>query len=165
MHEDAEAEFTRFVVATSPALRRMAMSVAGDHHRADDLVQTTFEKLYVAWPRLARRGQLPLSYARQTLIRTLISEDRRPAHRREVLTELPEHGHASSELVDDRVDMIEALSQLSPRQRLVLYLRHYEDLSVAQTATAMGCSQGTVKSTTSDAVRVLRRLQEVVSDV
>lgn len=158
MDAETEAQYVAFVDAALPSLRKLARSATWDTHHADDLVQTTLEKLYVAWPRLTRRDEMPLAYARTTLVRSLVSESRRPWRRRETVTEhLPERaGQDPFGAVDVSVDVMEGLRRLSPRQRLVLYLRHVEDLSVAQTAEAMGCSQGTVKSTTSDAVQALR---------
>lgn len=164
MRADHEADFVAFVEVAIPSLRRLARSATPDPHRADDLVQTTLEKLYLVWPRLTRRGEVPLAYARTTLVRTLISEERRVWRTRERSTEqLPAVAVSDgSEAISARMDVTAALHRLPPRQRLVLFLRHYEDLSVAQTANVMGCSEGTVKSTTSDALCALRReLKEV----
>ena len=80
-----DAEFTEFVLAQRTALVRMArLLTAGDEALAEDLVQTTLTKLYVAWPRARRTGN-PVGYARTTLTHAFVDERRRPHHRHEPL--------------------------------------------------------------------------------
>lgn len=139
-----------------PRLRRVAIGISRDPHAADDLVQTTMEKLYVVWPRVARTGS-PYAYARTTLVRTLLAERRRLRWGREVVADdVDSESVDPSEATDARILVHDALAALTARQRACVVLRHLEGLSVAETATAIGCSEGTVKSTTSDALARMR---------
>lgn len=158
MRAAQEQEFLAFAEAAMPRLRRLALGTVREPHRADDLLQTTMEKLYISWPKVAR-AERPLAYARQVLVRTHIDQARRHWWQREVTT----HETHVLDTVDDPmsgaaagIDLRDALSRLADRQRLCVVLRHLEGLSVAETATLMRCSEGTVKSTTSDALRLLR---------
>ena len=164
MGTDLEEEFRAFATAAIPRLRRVALATCRDPHRADDLVQTTLEKLYAVWPRVHGVDD-PLAYARTTLVRSLVSEQRRHWWQRERST--ADAGHhvvaaAQTERVEQRLDLHVALSALPERQRMAVVLRHLEDLSVAEVARLMGCSEGTVKSTTSDGLRALRSSLETV---
>jgi RNA polymerase sigma-70 factor (sigma-E family) len=151
-----DAEFTEFVLAQRPALVRMArLLTAGDEAFAEDLVQTTLTKLYLAWPRVRHAGN-PVGYARTTLTHAFVDEQRRGHRRNELLTE---HG------VDSAVDaepgladeVLTSLRGLAPRQRAVVVLRHWLDLDVAETARLLGCSTGTVKSQNAKALDHLRK--------
>lgn len=157
----SEEEFRAFAEVAMPRLRRVAVGISRDPHTADDLVQTTMEKLFVVWPRVARTGS-PYAYARTTLVRTLLAERRRPWWRREVAgddVDVPAQLDESA-AVDDRLVVTDLLSRLTARQRTCVVLRHLEGLTVAETAVAMGCSEGTVKSTTSDAIASMRRITD-----
>jgi RNA polymerase sigma-70 factor (sigma-E family) len=156
MRSELEAEFRAFATAAMPRLRRLALATSRDPHRADDLVQTTLEKMYAAWPRV-HGVEDPHAYARTVLVRSLISEQRRHWWTRERSVEdagaderAPDRDHAQ------RLDIELALAALPRRQRLAVVLRHLEDLPVAEVARLMACSEGTVKSTTSDGLRALR---------
>lgn len=146
-----------------PRLRRLAWASCRDGHRADDLVQSTLEKLYAAWPRIERVDD-PFAYARTTLVRTLVSEQRRRWWRAEHTTDDPYRDGTEppvppqTAVVESRMVMRNALAGLTARQRQVLVLRYMEDLSVADVADLMRCSEGTVKSTTHDAITALRRV-------
>ena len=168
MRAHLEDEFREFAAAAMPRLRRLAHASCRDPHRADDLVQATLEKMYAAWPRVHDVAS-PHAYARTVLVRTLISEQRRHWWSREVSTEdaalddLMGTAAGGERLSDDRIDVAAALSSLPPRQRLAVVLRHLEDLPVAEVAQLMGCSEGTVKSTTSEGLRALRAALETVA--
>ncbi|WIX77272.1 SigE family RNA polymerase sigma factor [Amycolatopsis carbonis] len=156
-HRDWEADYTAFVHSRASALRTTAYVLSGEWHRADDLVQTTLVKLYVIWPRLVRQGGLD-AYARTVLVRTFVRENRRKWRQLELTssappdtTALPETDHAG------RLAVRAALAQVPPRQRAVLVLRFWNDLSVGETATALGCSEGTVKSQTARGLATLKR--------
>lgn len=156
-----EESFREFAAAAMPRLRRVAIATSGDVHRADDLVQTTLEKVYVAWPRIHRTSANPYGYARRTLVNALLAEQRRPWWRREVSRDDAGERAATADPTDavaDQVTVLAALRELPPRQRMAVALRHLEGLSVAETAQAMGCSEGTVKSTTSDGLVSLRAI-------
>jgi RNA polymerase sigma-70 factor (sigma-E family) len=143
-------------------LRRSAYLLCGDWHLADDLAQQTLIKMHDAWPRIARRHQ-PVSYARKTLLRCWLDERRRPWRRSEERgDDVPEpldhdadparrHEHALA-----RDELLDALATVPPRQRAVLVLRFFESLSVEETARALGCSAGTVKSQTARGLTALR---------
>jgi len=153
---DAEA-FADFVAARSGALHRAAYLMVGDAQLAQDLVQEALTKTYVAWPRL-RDPRNAEAYCRKAITTTAISWFRRKGWNNERPTEtLPEGGSLGhAEAVADRTAIWEALQTLAPRQRAALVLRYYEDLTEAQTAEAMGCAVGTVKSQVSAALTKLR---------
>jgi RNA polymerase sigma-70 factor (sigma-E family) len=158
-------DFVAFVDARSAALLRTArLLTAGDQHAAEDLLQTALEKAYVAWPRIQRKGAQE-SYVRSIMTRSAIDRTRQRARRGEVVTdevpELPVH------LVgpEDRDHVFALLGALPPRQRAVMVLRYYDDLSEAQIADALGCSAGTVKAHASRALVALRRLSAETSDL
>lgn len=148
--------FADFVSARSAALSRTAYLLVGDHQRAEDLVQTALAEAVLRWPRL-REGS-PEAYVRRVLYTRAVSGWRR--HRRENLTAIPPERPAAdpSDQVVVRIAVERALDRLTRRQRAVLVLRYFEDLSEAQTAEVLGCRLGTVKSATRDALARLRTL-------
>jgi RNA polymerase sigma-70 factor (sigma-E family) len=145
-------ELDQYFAARGPALRRTAYLVVHDWHLAEDMVQTTFVNLYVAWPRI-RSGGLD-AYARRTLVNACLTYLRK--RRGEQLT--PDARETTAEAEPDRTDLAGALRQLPPQQRAVVALRFLDDLSVADTAAALGVAEGTVKSQTSRALANLRQL-------
>lgn len=152
----SDSEFAAFVHAVWPRLYRTAYLILGDHALAEDLVQTALAKTYASWHRI-REESAAFGYARTTVIHTAGAWFRRKSWRNELVTyRLPERAY--DEDPADRPDVIAALRHLPPRQRAVIVLRFYEDQSVAQTAESLGCSVGTVKSQTSDALARLRTL-------
>jgi RNA polymerase sigma-70 factor (sigma-E family) len=153
-----DAEFEAYVAAARPRLRRLAYSLCGDWHAADDVVQTALAKLYVAWPRVQRASD-PDAYVRRTITRTTIDESRRPWRReRSGLDGLDAEQLGADET--SRGDLVDALQRLPEMQRKTVVLRHWLGLSVAETADELGISPGTVKSHTS---RGLERLQTSLS--
>ena len=148
-------EFTDFVVVRGSALRRTAYLMTGDWHEAEDLTQVALAKLYVAWPRVRRDGAE--AYARRIVARAFIDARRRHWRRERPTDELPDLA-GPSERIDDRLDLAQALAQLSASHRAVLVLRFWEDLSVEQVADALSLSIGTVKSQTSRALDRVRTL-------
>jgi RNA polymerase sigma-70 factor (sigma-E family) len=162
MRRSDEDEFREFARGHAVPLRRSAYLLCGDWHLADDLVQTTLIKLHGAWPRVVRRHQ-PVSYARKILLRNWLDERRRTWRRRErhddsvpeVVDRAP--GPANlQELASVRAELFGLLAALPPRQRAVLVLRYFESLSVGETAEALGCSEGTVKSQASRGLAAMR---------
>lgn len=156
----AAEEFIAFVTAAKDPLYRMAFLLCGDHHRAEELTQQTFEKTWRSW-RSAREGD-PLAYARRILANQRIDTWRRT--RREVLTGLDHDDrdrvadHADA--IGDREAVVRALLQLPLKQRRVVVLRHLLELSEAEVAAELDMPVGTVKSS---AARGLRRLRELLS--
>jgi RNA polymerase sigma-70 factor (sigma-E family) len=142
-----------------PRLRRLAHGGCRDPHRADDLVQGALERVFAAWPRV-RRAENPFAYTRTTMLRLLISEQRRPWFRRELPTNSAPETPTHPDDADARLDMVALVHQLPVRQRLVVTLRFLEDLPVAEVADLLGCHEGTVKSQTHVALNTLRRLSE-----
>jgi RNA polymerase sigma-70 factor (sigma-E family) len=150
-----EAAYVEFATSRRDQLRRIAYGMCGDWHRADDLVQTTLVKLYVAWPRVARSGSED-AYARKILLNAAIDASRRPATRERPTDLLPETPAPAPLSVEDRTSLVAALQTLPAQQRATVLLRHWLDLSVAETAAELGISEGTVKSHTSRALSALR---------
>jgi RNA polymerase sigma-70 factor (sigma-E family) len=152
----SDAEFTEFVHASWPALYRTAYLLVGDTGLAEDLVQSALAKTYASWGRV-RDLRAARAYARTTLVNTASSWFRRKGWRNERPAErLREAAYDEDPSV--RPALMQALAQLPPRQRAVVVLRFYDDLSVADTARALSCAEGTVKSQTSDALSSLRAL-------
>lgn len=150
-------DYEGWMAAREPALFRLAVLLTDDWHAAQDLVQATLVKMYLAWDRIDRQERVD-AYARRVLINEHRSTWRRQWRRREVATELvPEQptvertdGGASSEVW-------ELLASLPPRQRAVVVLRYYEGLSEIEIAEVLRISPGTVKSQASRALASLRR--------
>ncbi|NYI44666.1 RNA polymerase sigma-70 factor (sigma-E family) [Nocardioides aromaticivorans] len=155
-----EEEFVELVHAAWPALYRTAVLLVREHALAEDLVQTALARTYSNWHRIRDVGAAH-GYARRALVTQTTSWYRRRSTRNErptaTLPERPAQGDTVS-TVGERVDVAAALAQLSPRQRAVVVLRFYDDLSVQETADALGVAPGTVKSQTSVALTRLRTL-------
>lgn len=151
-------DFEQWVHARGGALARSAYLLTGDLHLAEDLVQETLSRVAQHWKRVSRRGN-PDAYARQVMHNLAIDRWRRRSVRPpELLTDShPEVGHGGPD-VERRLVLRDALAQLTPKQRAVVSLRFYEDLTEVQTAAVLGCSVSTVKSQTRDALARLRRI-------
>jgi RNA polymerase sigma-70 factor (sigma-E family) len=151
-HDD---EFERFVRDRRGQLVGTAtVLTAGDGFLAEDLVQGTLVRLYLAWGR-ARSGNVD-AYARRVLVNAFIDHRRRPFVRRErAVATLPDTATSRGAALDD-TELLTALAALPPRMRAAVVLRHVEDLSVEDVATALGCSAGTVKSQTARGLAKLR---------
>ncbi|HVY08956.1 MAG TPA: SigE family RNA polymerase sigma factor [Mycobacteriales bacterium] len=154
---ERDEEFRAYVVARrAPLVRTATFLACGDHHAAEDLVQTALMKMYVAWPRVRR--ETADAYARKALVNASIDSRRKGWSR---------HEHSRSELPDvvaldppvpsdTEGTVFAALAALPARMRAAVILRHLCELSVTETAEALGCSEGTVKSQTSRALDQLR---------
>ena len=150
--------FDDFVAARSTSLLRTAYLLTHDRGLAEDLLQTALAKAWFAWERID--GQ-PEAYVRRILVNTYSTWWRRKWNGEEPTEDLPESGPApgrpgESHRADERADLWQALGRLPKRQRAVVVLRFYEDLSEAETAEILGCSVGTVKSQASRALAKLR---------
>ena len=143
---DRDADFAAYMAARQPSLLRTAYLLTGDRHTAEDLAQTAFAKLYLSWDRVQRR-ELVDGYVRRILVNEHSSLWRRAWKRNEHSTDtLPDQ--AFVDVHHDGVnDALWEFTQTLPRkQRAVVVLRYYEDLSEAETAQVLGISVGTVKS-------------------
>ncbi|WP_341924928.1 SigE family RNA polymerase sigma factor [Nocardioides psychrotolerans] len=148
-----EQDFEEFVVARRAALLRTAYLLTGQVEDAEDLLQTALVKVVPHWRRIRDR---PEPYVRQVLVRESVSRWRRRRWREVTTDEVPESAARESG-AEDREDLRRALRALPPRQRAVVVLRYFEDLTEAQTAEALGIAVGTVKSQARDALARLRR--------
>jgi RNA polymerase sigma-70 factor (sigma-E family) len=148
-------DFDDFVRGSSTRLLRTAVLLTGDRPAAEDLVQDVYERVYVRWRWI--KGA-PEAYARRALMNHVANRWRSRSRKPEVA--LADHHDSPTPDGSDhyaaRDELLTALQQLPPRQRAVVVLRYYEDLTEAQTAEALGCSVGTVKS---QAARALTRLR------
>lgn len=153
-----ERDYIDYVRARISWLRRLAHRLCGNWPAADDLVQDCLVSLYRHWRKASAADSID-AYVRAMLVHAYLAEHKRSWSRRvRPAADVP--GPPANPLggAEDRVDLLAALAKLSHGQRAVLVLRYWEDLDVAQTAVALGCSTGTVKSQTSHAIAALRRL-------
>lgn len=152
-----DLDFADFVGARWASLYRLAYLLVASPTGAEDLLQTTLEKAYVNWPRI-RAMEFPEAYVRRMLANTLASSRRRAWIGEQPWEELPETAGEFAEVpVLDRSLIWPLVCALPDRQRAVIVLRYYEDLSEAQIADALGCAAGTVKSQASAAIVALHR--------
>ncbi|HEY6294850.1 MAG TPA: SigE family RNA polymerase sigma factor [Streptosporangiaceae bacterium] len=148
-------EFSAFALSRWPGLVRLAFGLTGDPWMAEDIAQTALARAYVAWWRVSRADD-PDAYLRRILVNASKGRFRKrrvteqPGDLPEVAVEGP------ADLVGERAALLAALRQLPPRQRAVVVLRYWNDLSDAQIAAALGCSAGTVRSQLSRALAALR---------
>lgn len=160
-----DGEFRGFVAARGHALIRTAYLLTGDQQQAEDLVQTALEKAVRHWDSI-RASVAVESYVRQTMYREQVSLWRRRRLRETPLAAVPEPRRADDvsggDDVEVRLVMRDALMELGRRQRTVVVLRYFEDLTEQQVADALGISVGTVKS---QAHKALGRLREICRDL
>ncbi|GAA4382087.1 SigE family RNA polymerase sigma factor [Nocardioides caricicola] len=147
-----EQEFTAWAAGVERSLLRSTYLLTGDLHRAEDLVQEALVKVALRWDRL--RDGNPTAYARTIVVRDHISWWRR--RRREFPVEEPFGGAAVSSDPDTAMVVRRALQRLTPGQRAVVVLRHFDDLSVEETAAILRVAPGTVKSQNAAALARLR---------
>ena len=153
--------FEEFVAARRPALLRTAYLLTASHADAEDLVQTALINCVAVWKRIADR---PEPYVRRVLARESVSRWRRRRWRETSVGAVPE-GSTQEQDVAGRLALREALGALPPRQRAVIVLRYYEDLTERDTASVLGIAVGTVKSQAREGLARLRqRLPDLESD-
>ena len=157
--DHAAPTYDEYVAARWTALYRTAYLLSGNHADAEDLAQTTLVKAYLSWSKVTTAAS-PDAYVRRILTNAFVSSRRPLRVTRERLVDRTPDLEAPP-TSDDRLVLWPHVSALSPRQRAVIVLRYYEDLSEQQIADALGCSPGTVKSTASDALKVLRSRMDV----
>ncbi|MGH8890065.1 MAG: SigE family RNA polymerase sigma factor [Acidothermaceae bacterium] len=158
MNAGDEADFRNFAESNMRGLRRTAFLLCGDWHHADDVVQTVLAKLYANWTKIQRRERVE-AYVRTMIVRATFDRRRRFSWQREITSARPpETPSDDNHHIEDRIVLLAALAKMPPRQRAVLVLRFWDDLDVADTAAALGCSEGTVKSQTARGLTNLRAL-------
>jgi len=157
-----EADFSAFVAASSRRLLRGAYLITGDLEEAQDLLQTALERAYRRWPSV-RRSEVPEAYVRRILVTAATDRWRVRRVKTVALDEdrLPAQEDKGLEGVVARGALLACVRQLPVRQRAVLVLRYFDDLTEAETARLLGCSVGTVKS---QHARAIARLRELVPD-
>ncbi len=152
--ELGRAGFENFVAARRQALLRTAYLLTGSHEDAEDLVQVALVKAVPHWSRIADQ---PEPYVRKILARESVSRWRRRRWREVATHELPDRAAPAAD-PSEAAALRDALALLAPRQRAVIVLRYYEDLTERQTAEALGVAVGTVKSQARDGLARLRQL-------
>ena len=161
MATGTESEFEEFARARARPLYRSAWLLCGDRHQAEDLVQETLAKVYVAWRRpLGSRLENPAAYAQTTLVRTHISAQRRRSSTERPVAWLPERAAPGSG-PDLQLTLAAALARLEPLDRAVLVLRYLDDVSVEDTALCLGVSSGAVRNRS---LRALQRIRPLLGD-
>jgi RNA polymerase sigma-70 factor (sigma-E family) len=162
MRRRDEAAFRAFVEERQTMLRRRAYLLCGNWADGDELVQEALARVYVAWPRIAEGAQT--AYTRRTMMNLYLNDQRK--RRREVLTDeapepLPSHPSGADHDRELAMTLTDLLKGLPEKQRAVLVLRFWEDLTVPQIAECTGVAEGTIKSQISRALAALRdRLAE-----
>jgi RNA polymerase sigma-70 factor (sigma-E family) len=149
--------FEEYAAAAWPSLYRRAYLLSGNHADAEDLAQQTLIKTHGAWSQVSR-AESPNAYVRRILTNTFLSTKRPKSSRLELLAgeNAPEPACPPVDGPEDRMVLWPQVRALPPRQRAVIVLRYYEQLSEAEIADALGCSRGNVKSTAHRALQNLR---------
>lgn len=155
---DPNDSFREFMAVHQQSLMRTSYLLTGDAHLAEDLLQSVLLKVLSRWPKLADVTS-PQAYARRALVNQYISWRRRLARVAELPSaEPPDRPYSTEDSTIVRIVMLRALGQLPPKQRAVIVLRYYEDLTEHETAKLLSCSIGTVKSQAHHALARLRVL-------
>jgi len=152
----ADEEFDQFMRGRWPAMVRLGYALTGDAGLAEDLAQAAFARAYASWGRVRLAGD-PDAYVRRIVINANRSRLRKRRVTEELRADLADSlaGQQQAPLQEPG-GLLDALNQLGPRQRAVVVLRYWLDLSEAETAAALNCSVGTVKSQASRALATLR---------
>ncbi|MEV7685313.1 SigE family RNA polymerase sigma factor [Streptomyces bungoensis] len=165
-----DGEFQSFMIGRWPRLMRTAFLLTGEQHAAEDLVQSTLEKAFVAWRRVGSADD-PEAYVRRVMINLHARRHRRrlkellaPRDDSGLVREIADTGDRIAQ-ADDRRALLTALAQLPARQREAVVLRYWEDLTETQAAEAMGCSVGTVKSNAAKGIAKLRAIPGLAETV
>lgn len=148
--------FEEYAASAWPSLYRYAYLLTANHADAEDIAQQTLLKAHGAWSKVLA-SDAPTAYLRRMLTNTFLSSRRPMSRRLEVLTDAPpDPGHSGASGSEERMALWPHVRSLPPRQRAVIVLRYYEDLSEQEIADTLGCSRGTVKSSAHHALRSLR---------
>ncbi|MBA2807948.1 SigE family RNA polymerase sigma factor [Streptomyces sp. KM273126] len=168
MTDASHGEFAEFAAAAWPRLVRTAHMLTGDFHEAEDLVQTTLSKVYARWPRIPHNEVETYAYVRQALVNNNLSRIRKKRVVHLLMPFLPETAHRAhgghAETTENRAALTQALAALPARQRAVMVLRYFEDLSDQEIATVLNCALGTVKTHTRRGLAALRAHPAFASD-
>lgn len=156
MSSHRDAEFTEYMSARMPSLRRLARLLCQDWSLADDLLQLAMIKTYLHWPSVTGADNTD-AYVRAILVREFVQQRRSGWARRVTPASRPIETAAAIADHDGALDLRAAVAALPPRQRAVMVLRYFCGLNVDQTAHALGCTPGTIKSQTAKALEALRR--------
>lgn len=156
----AAASFEDWVLATGPRMKRLAFLLTGDLDSAGDLLQSAYAKALPRWDRISQMAS-PEAYLHRIMVNQRTSWWRRSKNREYAVGEIPERAWRSgtpieTDVVVESQALLAALRSLPEKQRATVVLRHYCDLSEAETAEAMNCSVGTVKSNASRGLAHLR---------
>lgn len=156
-----EEQFTAFVVAAAPRLRRTAYLMCRDWHLAQDLTQTTFAKMYASWNRIRRVADLE-AYSRRVLMNAVFDHRSRRSATEIVVAEPPASPRPTSDgAAELHVTLMNALATLPVRDQAIVVLRHWEDQSVDSVAEILGVSVSVVKMQNA---RALGRLRAILGD-
>jgi len=156
LRSSRDVAFEAWLVAREPALQRTAHLLTGNVHTAQDLVQDTLAKMYLSWEKIRDRGSVD-AYARRVLLNEFRTAWRRPLRRYEQVSDDVPDLPARAEEYDGLHEAVwRFVCSLPPKQRAVVVLRFYEQLTEAEIAELMGISVGTVKSQSSRALTALR---------
>jgi RNA polymerase sigma-70 factor (sigma-E family) len=158
---ERDAEFTAFVAAATPRLRRSAYLMCRDWHLAQDLTQLTLAKMYASWGRIWRTANLE-AYSRRVLMNAVFDLKKRRSGSEVVLADLPEPpGPPAEPTAELHVTLMDALATLPVRDQAIVVLRHWEDHSVDTVAEILGVSASVVKM---QSMRALGRLRELLGE-
>lgn len=148
-------DFGEFVEASLPGLLRYGHALTGNPHDAADLVQSVLEKIGSRWTHVQRKTGDPIAYIRRSMANAHISRWRR-TRKESLVADIPETRPSAPADPFEHEPLWQAVRALPPRQRAVIVLRYYEELSEAEIANSLGVSQGTIKSQASKAMTALR---------
>jgi RNA polymerase sigma-70 factor (sigma-E family) len=150
-----DEDFGEFVRAVLPGLLRYGHALTGNPHDAADLVQGVLERIGARWSSVLRKTGDPVAYARRAMANAHVSRWRR-TRRENLVADLPDTAVVWQPDRFDDEPLWQAVRALPPRQRAVMVLRYYEDLSEAEIASTLGITKGTVKSQANKAMASLR---------
>lgn len=158
MRAETEQDYVEFVTHHANSLCRTAYLLCGDWRRAEDATQEALIRLYRVWGRIQRKGAVG-AYARKVVVSTTLDALRRKSSQEVVGGDEYFANEAEADAlgtIENRMVITKALAELPPRQRACVVLRYFDELSVEETAIALDCRPGTVKSQTMRALEKLR---------
>lgn len=164
MDTTADAEFTEFMLGSWSRLVRLGYALTGDRSLGEDLAQTALAKAYASWPKVARAGD-PDAYVRKIVVNASRDGFRRRRVTEVLTNSLPEAAADDMPSFEQRPALFAALMKLPAGQRAIVVLRYWLDLTETETAAAIGCSVGNVKSQASRALAKLRLNMELTDGV